>query len=107
MARKYLAAFASLIGICAAPTQGVLAAPDPQPVVHTESGDVAGLDQGQAVAFLGTPYAAAPTGDRRWRPPAPAPAWTGARPAAAFAHICPQPTPDRTGQSEDCLFLNV
>lgn len=81
-----------------------------QPVAHTPAGDLAGVEQAGAAAFLGIPYAAAPTGDRRWRPPASAPRWSGVRQATAFGAICPQTTVAgavASPQSEDCLFLNV
>ncbi len=67
--------------------------------------------EGGAVAFRGIPYAAPPTGARRWRPPEPPAPWTGVRSAEAYGAICPQP---KGGNShapvvgdEDCLFLNV
>ena len=67
------------------------------------------LGQGGIRSFLGIPYAAPPVGERRWRPPAPASAWTGVRDATAPGAPCMQtklaalPGPP----SEDCLSLNV
>ncbi|REJ79738.1 MAG: carboxylesterase family protein [Acidobacteria bacterium] len=64
--------------------------------------------------FRGIPYAAAPVGELRWRPPAAPAGWDGVRDATAFAPACPQlpmlammmgetmPPTD-----EDCLYLNV
>lgn len=70
---------------------------------------------GRICAFKGVPYAAAPIGDLRWRPPAPPAIWSGVRDATAFGPRCTQP--DRPAhsisyfgpeaQSEDCLYLNV
>jgi para-nitrobenzyl esterase len=86
------------------------------PQARTTSGEVAGIDVGGGVvAFKGIPYAAAPVGQMRWKPPGPAPSWTGMREATQFGAICPQPArPDGAAamgaggaQSEDCLFLNV
>jgi para-nitrobenzyl esterase len=59
-------------------------------------------------AFKGIPYAAAPTGDLRWRPPAPARAWQGVRAADHYGDVCPEAR-QKPGQtmSEDCLNLNV
>jgi len=70
-------------------------------------------------SFKGVPYAAAPVGALRWRPPQPVAAWQGTREAYSFSPICPQPSPIAGGfyqkeyfqaaqaQSEDCLYLNV
>ena len=63
------------------------------------------------LAFQGIPYAAAPVGELRWRPPAPVEPWAGTRDATAPGAICPQQGLPGGGQgaaqSEDCLFLNV
>lgn len=59
-------------------------------------------------AFLGIPFAAPPTGARRFLPPAPAACPEGVVDAAAFGPLCPQL--DRSGDpvgDEDCLQLNV
>ena len=60
--------------------------------------------------WRGIPYAAAPVGDLRWRPPqAPVP-WTGVRPALDFGPDpvqAPMPASAATSQGEDCLGLNV
>ena len=69
----------------------------------------------RVVAYKGIPYAKPPTGDLRWRPPVPAPAWDGVRDAQEFGHACLQPPQQPTGLysggmaslSEDCLTLNV
>ncbi|WP_242538596.1 carboxylesterase/lipase family protein [Trinickia acidisoli] len=63
-------------------------------------------------AFRGIPYAAAPIGELRWKPPQPAAAWGGVRQATQFGARCMQlplfPMEFRARQmSEDCLFLNV
>ena len=63
--------------------------------------------------YRGLPYAAPPTGERRWKPPAPVQPWTGVRPADAFSPNCLQPKryadldPFTPSMSEDCLYLNV
>lgn len=72
--------------------------------VQTASGLVDGtLENGLAV-YRGVPFAAAPIGDRRWRPPLPADRWQGVRRADTFAAPC---IGNGAGSSEDCLYLNV
>jgi len=80
-----------------------------EPVVRTALGSVRGTARDGAALFSGIPYAAPPTGERRWRAPAPARPWTGIRDATAFGPDCPQPArgPVTNSQSEDCLTLNV
>lgn len=87
-------------------------APTAAPTAATQSGVVAGERTDGIAIFRGIPYAAAPTGERRWAPPAAAPAWQGVRSATGFGPACPQPkVPPPFGvdgpTSEDCLFLNV
>ena len=62
------------------------------PIVRTENGRVRGIAAPSAYQFLGIPYAAPPTGNLRWRPPQPAPAWSGVRDATTFGPSCPQAT---------------
>ncbi|MFM8445698.1 MAG: carboxylesterase/lipase family protein [Methylococcus sp.] len=103
-----------------------LASADPPPacqtpVVETASGPVCGAVRAtaagdQAEAFLGIPYAGSTAGAQRWQPPKPPTGWKATRESVAFGANCPQtpPSPDRkdttgpaSGESEDCLFLNV
>jgi para-nitrobenzyl esterase len=80
------------------------------PIVSVTGGKARGLAVGSTYAFRGLPYAAAPTGARRWRPPqSPAP-WHGLRDATHYAATCPQAPTAFAGPgpfSEDCLYLNV
>ena len=80
-----------------------------QPVA-TEGGLVAGTG-GDIRAFRGIPYAAAPVGPLRWKPPQAAPAWAGVRDGSRFGPDCMQPNeyPELrgSGMSEDCLSVNV
>ncbi|MGD6741230.1 carboxylesterase/lipase family protein [Streptomyces sp. BH106] len=62
----------------------------PDPVVTTAQGAVRGLRQNGCTAFLNIPYAAAPSGADRFRPPRPHAAWPGARDATAPGPTAPQ-----------------
>ena len=76
--------------------------------VATDRGVVVGRARDGVREFLGIPYAAPPIGTRRWRPPAPAPAWTAARDATRLGPACPQPEEGvHRDTSEDCLNLDV
>ena len=59
-------------------------------IVEVSTGRVRGTSANGIDRFLGIPYAAPPVGDRRFRPPVPAPAWKGERDASAFGPTAPQ-----------------
>src|SRR6478735_7630857 len=78
------------------------------PIVSVDGGAVRGTVVDGGYAFRGLPYAAAPTGDLRWRPPQPPAAWNGVRDSTQFAPSCPQFSNTMTiVGDEDCLYLNV
>lgn len=85
------------------------------PVVRASTGPVEGMRQGELSIFKGIPYAQAPVGRNRWRPPVPVAPWTEVRQTADFGPACVQPTSRRTTiysqdlgrTSEDCLSLNI
>src|SRR6516164_7334651 len=81
------------------------------PIVTTDDGAVRGVVVPGGYTFRGLPYAAPPTGNLRWRPPAPPAEWHGVREATQFAPSCPQQVPNPSlppgPLSEDCLYLNV
>lgn len=103
LVRAVLAAMAALC--LAAPAAA--AAP---PVIETPAGKLRGSVEADVRVFRGIPYARAPVGDLRWRPPADLPPWPGVRDATRHGAACMQPrTPfaDYAAISEDCLFLKI
>ncbi len=78
--------------------------------VKVESGLLQGTVEDGLQVYRGIPYAAAPVGDLRWRPPQPAQKWQGVRKADQFGRACMQSNPaidNLPAPSEDCLYLNV
>ena len=107
-----LAAPAAPAAPAATAADGPVAARGPvdAPIVNIEGDAVRGVAVASGYAFRGLPYAAAPTGDLRWRPPQPLASWNGVRDATQFAATCPQQPSGFAppgAQSEDCLYLNV
>jgi para-nitrobenzyl esterase len=116
----------SFAAVCAAVATGILglaagagtgtagATPRTGPTVHVDGGVLRGVADGAITSYRGIPYAAPPTGNLRWQPPQPAPAWRGIRDASRFGPSCPQlqvqafnPFLPPGPISEDCLYLNV
>lgn len=83
------------------------------PHVAVAQGELAGARlEGGGALFAGIPYAAAPVGELRWKPPAAAKPWSGVRDASQPGPTCPQPhlgwnAWDASRAAEDCLSLNV
>lgn len=103
-----LAIIAAAVGLfsVAAP----VARADPNPIAFTLNGPVRGTVSVAGIReFLGIPYAAAPVGNLRWRPPVEAASWSQVRDATQFANHCPQAASPFgiAATTEDCLFLNV
>ncbi len=84
-------------------------------IALTSRGRVEGFERGGVLNFRGLPYATAPVGERRFRPPAPAEPWSEVREARSFG---PSSWQNAGGletvlggaemvSSEDCLTLNV
>ena len=83
--------------------------------VSTRCGFVRGAEADGVWSYRGIPYASAPLGRLRFRPPQPAPAWSGVRDASVFGPVAPQPPSgigsyfpgDPAEQAEDCLLCNI
>jgi para-nitrobenzyl esterase len=86
----------------------VLLTPD-DPVLVT-GGEIQGVYSAlnpSVMTFKGVPFAASPTDELRWRPPAPVEPWSGVRDTTTAGPICIQESRNDVAQSEDCLFLNI
>ncbi|KAK2530872.1 hypothetical protein Q9966_008741 [Columba livia] len=109
---------------------------DTNPVVTTNFGKIRGIKKelnneilGPVIQFLGVPYAAPPTGERRFQPPEPPSPWSETKNTTQFAPVCPQNIIEGRlpevmlpvwftnnldvvstyvqDQNEDCLYLNI
>ncbi|MEE4173509.1 MAG: carboxylesterase family protein [Xanthomonadales bacterium] len=118
-------ALAGLVGMAAAESRPP---PAPAPVLEIDDAAYVGThaDPTGVAVFRGVPFAAAPVGEHRWRPPAPLPSRPGRHEALRFAPACiqggymgdwyrgvvagfggdPAAVVDPP-ESEDCLYLNV
>jgi para-nitrobenzyl esterase len=83
--------------------------------IEIAAGKLRGRRHNGIEAFRGIPYAAAPIGQQRFKPPRAAPNFTGVRDAIAPGPVCPQ-TPSRlryamgdfaARQDKDCLHVTV
>ncbi|HEY4341093.1 MAG TPA: carboxylesterase family protein [Steroidobacteraceae bacterium] len=99
-------------GIAMCGCHGLLAAAD-RPVVRIDSGKVRGEAMTNVAAFKGIPFAQAPVGALRWRPPQVPVAWHDIHDAVSYGPDCMQvPFPGDAAPlgvtpAEDCLYLNV
>jgi para-nitrobenzyl esterase len=84
-------------------------------IAATRSGKIEGIEQDGILVFRGIPFAAPPTGARRFRPPVREDAWDGVRDATTFGPESAQADlpiammlgGTNAGSSEDGLYLNV
>lgn len=84
-------------------------------IVETACGKVQGQQMEDLYVWKGIPYAKAPLGPLRFRPPQKPDAWTGIRDAAEFGPVAPQTSSvimnylgnDIENMNEDCLYLNI
>ncbi|MCS5715620.1 carboxylesterase/lipase family protein [Herbiconiux sp. CPCC 205716] len=83
------------------------------PIRQTRAGAVRGARAGDVMSWKGIPFAAPPTGERRFRRPQPPTPWHELRDATAFGAMAPQhvlksmEVDSSVPLSEDCLTLNV
>ena len=85
-------------------------APAGPPTVTTAKGPVQGVARGSMTSYFAIPFAKPPVGALRWTAPQAPDSWTTARTATKSAAACLQTSasPFRlTGDSEDCLYLDV
>lgn len=81
--------------------------------VAIDAGTVTGIQSNGITAYKGIPFAAAPIGGLRWKPPVAQLAWPTTLRADAYGPDCMQkPVPGDAAASgsrldEDCLYLNV
>ncbi|MEV0619215.1 carboxylesterase family protein [Nonomuraea sp. NPDC050404] len=78
--------------------------------VRLSTGAIRGRRLDGHLSFRGIPYAAAPIGELRWRPPAPVTPWSEIRDAIVPGKPAPQSAQsfaDVTSADEDCLTLDV
>jgi len=98
------------LALMIAVASSTLAASD---TVKIDTGRLKGVTAGGVTSFKGIPYAAAPVGELRWRPPQPVKPWTDLRPASQYGADCMQkPFPGDAAPlgvtpAEDCLYMNV
>jgi para-nitrobenzyl esterase len=90
----------------------LLSIPAAAETAQTDKGTIRGVTSDGLTVYKGVPFAAAPTGALRWRPPQAAAAWRGVRKAEEFAPACMQMGVSMPGElppiiSEDCLYLNI
>lgn len=84
-------------------------------IVNTKLGKIRGIEENGTIAFKNIPYASPPTGERRFRPPAPPQPWEGVRDGTRYGKVSPQfidpnfpmKMADAKDLSEDSLYLNV
>lgn len=84
-------------------------------IADTECGKVQGVQMGHITIWRGIPYAKAPVGPLRFRPPQPLEPWKGVRDATRFGAVAFQKSispfavtdSPSLNMSEDCLFLNI
>lgn len=77
--------------------------------VQTDKGSVCGVTSDGITTYFSVPYAAAPVGNLRWRPPQPHAPWSGVLASTQEAVECTNVFTQFTNatSSEDCLNLKI
>lgn len=105
--------FSALLLVCVENSFGAVSKGTGGVVVKTAYGAVQGETENGVFVFRGIPFAQAPVGKLRFRPPVPPEPWSDTRRALDFAPACPQiveidPTENNNSvMAEDCLAINV
>ena len=80
-------------------------------IISTKSGKICGIEENGMLAFKGIPFAKAPIGRLRLKPPVPVEPWKGIVRAVEFGNrslqTAEQDDEDNISFSEDCLNLNI
>ena len=112
--RFFTAFIGACVLACGFPITSIWAASEDAPIVDSPAGKLRGVREGDAAVFRAIPYALPPTGDRRWRLPAPMPRWSGVHEVQQASVACMQPpmasgpyNRGRQKMDEDCLTLDV
>ncbi len=87
---------------------GLVIAQASNPVAYTKNGYVQGFVQDGVNVFNSLPFAAAPTGELRFRAPQVPDSWNGTKDVSNLPPICPQLKLDgdiALSEDEDCLYL--
>ena len=98
---KYLIALSTLIILTACSSTL------PPEQAKVKQGIVQGTIEDGLRVFKGIPFAAPPVGDLRWKAPQSPEKWEGVKQTKEYAPDPVQGWGDPSGQSEDCLYLNV
>lgn len=90
-------------------------------IIHTQYGDIQGIEHEDCFEYRSVPYAKPPVGNLRWKAPQPLDTWDGVYQATVYANKCMQETKEsepynkdfnagpqyQRTMSEDCLYLNI
>ncbi|CAA0102478.1 Fumonisin B1 esterase [Halioglobus japonicus] len=114
LALSFIMGFAGISPLASLPAHSDEGSSAMNSTVTIAAGAINGTQLSTGVlAFKGIPYATAPVGELRWKPPQQPKPWTGVKSTQRFGPPCPQPADSRSPlfdadtASEDCLYLNI